>query len=303
MSAQQKPRIDEEDDLDDLDDVLDQFSQPAQPAPPASTSPQPVADTNEEALTSEFTAQLAEGMESLFRELGFEPGAGVQGAPEGAPQERFKAAWEAMLVEGMDEMSDPSASTSYARTPADASSPRPKEDNFQSRIRSTVSRLRESESGLQSSDSSASAGGEPLQSLLSQLEGLGDGDGAEGEEQLQEMLEAMMGQLMSKDVLYEPLKELHDKFPEYLTKNASTISPQDKARYEAQISCIKRLIDAFEEPTYRDEDEKAREKIVALMTELQSHGQPPEDVIGPLPPGLSMGADGPPDMPDGCKLN
>lgn len=174
-----------------------------------------MADTHEEALTSEFTAQLAEGMESLFRELGFGPGADAQGAP----QEQFKAAWEAMLVEGMDGMSDPSASTSHARTPADGSSPGPKEDNFQSRIRSTVSRLRESESGLQSSDASASAEGAPLESLLSQLEGLG-GDGAEGEEQLQEMLEAMMGQLMSKDVLYEPLKELHDKASMHVPSHA-----------------------------------------------------------------------------------
>jgi peroxin-19 len=29
--------------------------------------------------------------------------------------------------------------------------------------------------------------------------------------ELQKLLEGMMGQLMSKDVLYEPLKELNDK--------------------------------------------------------------------------------------------
>jgi len=35
--------------------------------------------------------------------------------------------------------------------------------------------------------------------------------GPEDEEMLQEFLESMMGQLMSKEVLYEPLKELTDK--------------------------------------------------------------------------------------------
>jgi peroxin-19 len=37
------------------------------------------------------------------------------------------------------------------------------------------------------------------------------GEGGEGDEDLQGILETMMSQLMSKEVLYEPLKELHDK--------------------------------------------------------------------------------------------
>ena len=44
------------------------------------------------------------------------------------------------------------------------------------------------------------------------LKNLGEG-GSSGnpEEHLQGILEGMMTQLMSKDVLYEPLKELHEK--------------------------------------------------------------------------------------------
>jgi peroxin-19 len=34
---------------------------------------------------------------------------------------------------------------------------------------------------------------------------------------LQNLLEGMMGQLMSKEVLYEPLKELNDKVGSYLS--------------------------------------------------------------------------------------
>ena len=187
-------------------DVLDQFSPPAQPAASATTStsappqpqPQPATDADE----AEFRDRLSEEMASLIR--GLEP-------ESGAKRDPLAAAWEAMLVEGMDGMSGPSApastSSSNARTSADA----PREGNFQSRIRSAANRLRESESGLQSSDPPAS-GEDNLQSLLSQLEGLGDIAGEGGEEkEIQGVLEAMMGQLMSKDVLYEPLKELHDK--------------------------------------------------------------------------------------------
>lgn len=41
--------------------------------------------------------------------------------------------------------------------------------------------------------------------------GLDGTGGGEGEEELAGLLETMMGQLMSKDILYEPLKELSEK--------------------------------------------------------------------------------------------
>ena len=48
-----------------------------------------------------------------------------------------------------------------------------------------------------------------METLLSSLKNMG-GDG-EAEEGLQGLLETMMSQLMSKEVLYEPLKEMHEK--------------------------------------------------------------------------------------------
>lgn len=58
------------------------------------------------------------------------------------------------------------------------------------------------------------------------------------------------------------------QFPDYLHKNSSTISPEDKKRFDAQVSCIRRLLNEFEAKTYRDDDEKARAKIVDLMSEV-----------------------------------
>lgn len=51
-----------------------------------------------------------------------------------------------------------------------------------------------------------------MESLLAELGKMGEG--GEGDEDLQGILESMMSQLMSKEVLYEPLKELHDKVSE-----------------------------------------------------------------------------------------
>jgi peroxin-19 len=48
-----------------------------------------------------------------------------------------------------------------------------------------------------------------METLLSSLNSIGvDGEDEEG---LQGLLETMMSQLMSKEVLYEPLKEMHEK--------------------------------------------------------------------------------------------
>lgn len=116
-----------------------------------------------------------------------------------------------------------------------------------------MNKLKESESGLKSSDPSSSATStDPLEALLSQL-------GGENEEEMQGVLEAMMGKLMRKDILYEPLKELSDKFPDYLKTNATTLTltSSDKSRYDAQIICMKRLLENFESKGYIDDDDEA----------------------------------------------
>ena len=62
----------------------------------------------------------------------------------------------------------------------------------------------------QTESSAAETNGDPLESILKQLtSGLDDSDGDNDE--LQTILETMMQQLMSKEILYEPLRELYDK--------------------------------------------------------------------------------------------
>jgi hypothetical protein len=201
-----------------LADVLDQFtpipSRPStlSPAVNESTSPslsQPKPSSSNVDLETDFTKELAEGMESLWRDIaqhGLNEDSGKENESSDQKEERERslaAAWEAMLIEGLDGSTQQGASGASA-------APKPGEkDDFQSRIRNTMNKLKESESGLKSSDASSStASADPLEALLSQFGDLGEG---EGEDELQGVLEAMMGQLMGKDVLYEPLKELSDK--------------------------------------------------------------------------------------------
>lgn len=80
----------------------------------------------------------------------------------------------------------------------------------------------------------------------------------------------MMTQLMSKDVLYEPLKELHEKFPSYLKDNAATLKPEDKQRYEAQQKLVTEIIAIFENSSYTPEDQEKGVRIVTLMNTVCS---------------------------------
>lgn len=102
------------------------------------------------------------------------------------------------------------------------------------------------------------------------LASLGAG-GAESEEQLEGILEGLMTQLMSKDLLYEPLKELRNKFPGYLAKHATTLSSEQKTRYEAQQKLVVELIAAFDDPAYDPENQEMGIKIVTLMNAVRRH--------------------------------
>jgi peroxin-19 len=205
-------------------------------------------------------------MESLMREIGEEgkrKGGKAEAEGEGSADkdkenERvFKAAWEAMLVEGMDGvggadlaglgdlLGDGGVKGKEKGADKDGAGGGEKDD-FQSKIRQTMGKLKESESNLQAcpqplcipiiesniqahpqADSAPNtvtpgapgANPDSLEALLASLGDLGLGENGEGEDEaeLAGFLENMMGQLMSKEVLYEPLKELCEKVRVFLS--------------------------------------------------------------------------------------
>lgn len=298
-----------DEDVDDLDDVLEQFSspppKPAAPAEspqqsaPSSSSQGPPNPSAEYPFTDDFANEFAKGMEALMRELG--DGAvdlddlGKLAAEEKeSEQERiFKDAWSKIMGD-----SGPSTSTSTSTPPANAKSPRDgPEESFQDRIRQTMDKMKEGQSSLKSSD----GGGNPdLEALLSSLGNVG-GEG-EDENELQGLLETMMSQLMSKEVLYEPLKEMHEKFPSYLTENENKLSQEDKNRYKKQQEIVSQIITIFETKDYSEEDPQTNLKVMALMNEMQEYGAPPTEIMGELPPGVPVGPDGLPQLPKDCCI-
>jgi peroxin-19 len=161
-----------------------------------------------------------------------------------------------------------SGSTQAFSTTNKATSSTGGEDSFQETIRRTIERMQVS--GEQATAAAvADDSNDILTELMKQMqtEGL-DGEG--NEEELSKMLLGMMEQLTNKDILYEPMKELNNKFPEWIDKNRATVPIEDMKRYEEQRKVVYEIVAKFEEKTYADSNVTDREYIVDRMQKARS---------------------------------
>ena len=159
-------------------DVLEQFNAPPKPA--AKPAPASAAATSQtphtkgtsstgpasqqkkpdpfglDGLDDDFARELTKGMESLFRDIA--QGAGLEDIPdlakveEGTTDEErakaFQAAWEAMLVEGMNgsmSAEDVGVKGKAAESAPSASSSSEPADSFQESIKKMMDKLKESD--------------------------------------------------------------------------------------------------------------------------------------------------------------
>lgn len=106
------------------------------------------------------------------------------------------------------------------------------------------------------------------------------------------LMDGLMKQLMSKDIMYEPVKAICDKYPEWLAENEDKIPKADYTSYGKQYQVMQRIVAVFEtEPDNYD-------RLVQLMAEMQDLGQPPAEIVKALAPGLNFSKDGVPQMND-----
>ncbi|KAF4434534.1 Peroxisomal biogenesis factor 19 [Fusarium acutatum] len=272
----------DEDDLDDLDDMLEEFStvkldqtkppgaaagssKPEAPKGSASSKQPEVEDAFSE---DEFARQLQAGMADLLGELEQSPDMQAQF------EDIFK---HIAAAEGTGDAPPPSTSKG-------PSSQAPPEDaSFQDTIKRTMERMQAS--GDQATAAAASGSADDFMSeMLKQLSSgdLGDLGGDGSEEEFSKMLMGMMEQLTNKEILYEPMKELDEKFPEWLIKNRDSTPKDDLKRYEEQQSIVREIVAKFEEKTYSDSNAADREFIVDKMQKMQAAGSPPSDLVGDM---------------------
>ncbi|KAL2889133.1 Peroxisomal biogenesis factor 19 [Ceratocystis lukuohia] len=297
----------DEDDLDDLDDMLDEFSAanlsnapgsiPSIPSvvPPRSTAnagsltpPKPESSQfspDDDISEEEFAKQLQESMANLL---------GGMGADSKEMQAQFEDIFKQISTEAA---ATAAAATTDTASPATAPAPkipsRPstaRSDNasdFQETIRKTIERMQTS--GDQATAAAAANGSDDfLTEMLKQMGGGSGGAGIPGldgggEEDFSKMLMGMMEQLTNKDILYEPMKELNDRFPAWMAENQDKISAEDTQRYQTQQKLVKEIVAKFDDPKFSDDNAADRQYIVERMQKMQDAGSPPPDLVGDMP--------------------
>jgi peroxin-19 len=278
----------DEDDLDDLDDVLDSFSskpaETAHPAPPSvSTAPsasgpgRPPGDNDPEVVgpgEEELEKQLQAGMAGLMNELDANPDMQKQFeqmmqeliAAGAAPDDKeagkhLKEA--ATAVGGM-----PGAQDNAGKAGSKGGKSEGGANAFNDTIRRTMERMQHSDTTASASANTSGAEMSEealLAQMMRELQSSGSGD---GEEDFNKMLLNMMSQLTNKEILYEPMKELHDKFPAWMEKNQDGVSKDDLSRYKDQQKLVAEIVARFERKGYADENEEDREYIVERMQKV-----------------------------------
>ncbi|MCJ1431987.1 Peroxisome chaperone and import receptor [Xylographa pallens] len=270
----------EEDDLDDLDGLylshmLDEFSATTldtkQDAPTASGPGRPAASSltkSAEEIPNDFDKQLQEQMAALMGEINESPE--MQQQMEAMMKELSAVGETSALQNGVQATTTSGAAAGASTAP---------EETFQETIRKTMERMHAS--GEQATAAATSNEGEDiLGQMLQQMQG--EGMGGTSEEDFSKMLMGIMEQLTNKDLLYEPMKELHGKYPEWMSRNREKTPKEDLRRYEEQQRLAGEIVCRLEGKGYSDDNAADRAFIVERMEKMQAAGDPPADLVGDM---------------------
>ena len=98
-----------------------------------------------------------------------------------------------------------------------------------------------------------------------------------------------MKSILSKDLLYPPLKELCSKYPDWLADNRTILCEKDYEQYSNQYLIAKEIVQTFEYqeaggagPT-SSTSKSQFDRIFELMQKMQTYGHPPKALIGDAP--------------------
>ena len=233
--------------------MLDEFAstQVAEPRQSHSTSIDTTARNNDDiavtngAHAEDFAQQLQAQMAAFM---------GVMDDSPGMKQELES------IMKKLGTAVDLGASSTEGPEPKLGSKSPNNEEPFQESIRKTMERMQASNDQAGAAVP-ADAPDDILAQMLKDMQ-TGGSSGGNDQEGFDKMLLGMMEQLTNKEILYEPMKELHDKFPPWMLKNAASIKPEDLERYQEQQKLVGEIVQRFERTSYLDSNPGDREFIV-----------------------------------------
>jgi len=105
-----------------------------------------------------------------------------------------------------------------------------------------------------------------------------------------DVMDGVMKQLLDKDLMYEPMREVCLRFPRWLADNKDGLTAEEYQRHGTQYQYFQRIVHVYE----TEPDNFSR--LMELMQDIQEYGQPPADIIRELAPELQFDAEGVPMM-------
>ena len=248
--------------IDKLGEYIAQAQEASQKEPPG-----PSASKDEEDILS----QLQKDMASMMSDPGENPGQFDDEIAKSLAEIDANPELQQDIQQFLLNLEKASDAVEQEESQADKGKTKPAvppENTFQETIRKTMARMQES-----GDQASAAAEASNEEDLLTQLmKEMGGANGAEaGDDDFSKMLLGMMQQLTNKEILYEPMKELHDKFPGWMEKNKETTPKADMGRYEEQQRLVADIVARFEKKGYSDDNVQDREFIVESMQKVCAH--------------------------------
>lgn len=151
---------------------------------------------------------------------------------------------------------------------------------FKDVISSTLDRLKENgskvDSKLEEEKKQRTSGSGNPDDVLSQLlnELVNDSGSVPEDGEMDNAILSILNQMSSKEVLYQPMKEMQAEFSKWLEDNKDVPEHKDKMEtYRQQYTLIGELITIYEKPDY--DNDKDREEVTTLLDNLEQLGDSP----------------------------
>jgi len=103
----------------------------------------------------------------------------------------------------------------------------------------------------------------------------------EGDPGMMDMMQTVMERFMSKEVLHEGLTELKGKFQEWLERKHSSLTPEEREKYELQLSSIEQVLHLYEN-NESAEDPSGAAQMQDLLKQMETVGTLPEELLQEL---------------------
>ncbi|GAX24830.1 peroxin-19 [Fistulifera solaris] len=213
-------------------------------------------------------------------------------ASDNVIQQRFEQLQSQILAEMASPLSNDTPQTTQTKSPMHTSSQKkdktietkttnPK-DSIHDAIDALVEDMNHRQQQRPSDDDDAEEDVDPsdmLQQLLQSM-GMSESNSDDNTTNPDALVESMMQQLLAKDLMYEPMKQVATAFPDWLQEKKSTLSEHEYQQRCQQYQCFQKLVHVYEtDPTNTTQ-------LMTLMQDVQEYGQPPNDIVQTIAPGL-----------------